>query len=534
MKTYGRYFIDLSASGRVWPASGALISISTWRLSGLHARIFFLVSILFAMGSSESAVSSDYAWLEVEIICNDLPAETVPSFNGPACHAGTYRNVDPQDRVVWASASVEIPERMLETGLPLGLFVSAKAASRFYWNGELLGQNGAPATGPAEETPGKIDAVFHLPRHNVRKGRNELTFVMSAHHGHLRLDAPLQVLAVGPYGNPTDIALHGYLPTFLPLGILLVGTFYFGFLAVKRRDGWATFLPPLAACFSTAQLGTELLRGFTSYSYPFHDIRLLFIVLFASLSGACLLLHVIDRFVDRRKIAVALGGFGVLALTTYYAATYDDKAAFALMSAAAVGAFIAAGAAVRKRPMAAVYAFVLAVCAVGIYETRSTFLDVYYYYLVAALLVFLFFSQIRQFAETDRLRRAEQARADRLELALVEARQKHIPQALSVKGTGTVEKVTIDQLVYCKGARDYVELVIHGAGDKLHSTSLNELEAELPSTFLRVHRSYIVNTQFIARLERDPAGSGTLHLTTGDTVPVSRRIMPSVRKALTQ
>ncbi|WP_353507001.1 LytTR family DNA-binding domain-containing protein [Pseudoalteromonas sp. SCSIO 43201] len=69
-------------------------------------------------------------------------------------------------------------------------------------------------------------------------------------------------------------------------------------------------------------------------------------------------------------------------------------------------------------------------------------------------------------------------------------------------------------------------------GSVLHNNSLSELESTLPATFLRVHRSYIVNTQFITPLSRSASGTGILHLSTGDEVPVSRRVMPKVRDAL--
>ena len=76
------------------------------------------------------------------------------------------------------------------------------------------------------------------------------------------------------------------------------------------------------------------------------------------------------------------------------------------------------------------------------------------------------------------------------------------------------------------------ELHFADGGKRLHSGSLNELEAELPPAFLRVHRSHIVNTAFVESLQREPSGVGRLRMTTGEFVPVSRRIMPTVRRAI--
>lgn len=66
----------------------------------------------------------------------------------------------------------------------------------------------------------------------------------------------------------------------------------------------------------------------------------------------------------------------------------------------------------------------------------------------------------------------------------------------------------------------------------LHTTTLNELDADLSPRFLRVHRSHLVNTHYIERLDRAEGGTGTLHLRGSEPVPVSRRVMPGVRRAL--
>lgn len=62
--------------------------------------------------------------------------------------------------------------------------------------------------------------------------------------------------------------------------------------------------------------------------------------------------------------------------------------------------------------------------------------------------------------------------------------------------------------------------------------SLSEMEDTLPATFLRVHRSHLINVMFVKSLNREPSGTGTLTLVEGSDIPVSRRVMPSVRQAL--
>ena len=95
-----------------------------------------------------------------------------------------------------------------------------------------------------------------------------------------------------------------------------------------------------------------------------------------------------------------------------------------------------------------------------------------------------------------------------------------------------MERITTSQIVRCQGAGGYTEIVLIGGRTVLHSVSLNEIEEALPATFLRVHRSHLINVAFVKSLSRDPSGTGNLRLEEGSDVPVSRRIMPKVRQAL--
>jgi len=95
-----------------------------------------------------------------------------------------------------------------------------------------------------------------------------------------------------------------------------------------------------------------------------------------------------------------------------------------------------------------------------------------------------------------------------------------------------MERIATSQIIHCKGASGYSEIVLIGGRTVLHSATLNEMEETLPATFLRVHRSHLINLMSVKSLNRDPSGTGTLTLTEGANIPVSRRIMPKVRQAL--
>jgi DNA-binding LytR/AlgR family response regulator len=58
-------------------------------------------------------------------------------------------------------------------------------------------------------------------------------------------------------------------------------------------------------------------------------------------------------------------------------------------------------------------------------------------------------------------------------------------------------QVSLDELVWIKSDNKYLELHIKNAKPLLTNNSLNRIEEVLPRSFVRVHKSYIVNLKFV-------------------------------------
>jgi DNA-binding LytR/AlgR family response regulator len=59
-------------------------------------------------------------------------------------------------------------------------------------------------------------------------------------------------------------------------------------------------------------------------------------------------------------------------------------------------------------------------------------------------------------------------------------------------------KILLDHIVYVESLKDYVKVYLEDGKKVLSKYKIGSLEAELPATtFLRVHRSYLINTQKI-------------------------------------
>lgn len=96
------------------------------------------------------------------------------------------------------------------------------------------------------------------------------------------------------------------------------------------------------------------------------------------------------------------------------------------------------------------------------------------------------------------------------------------PARLLVRRGEELRPIDLDRIVSITGADDYAELSTLD-GKHLVTMTLAEFEATLdPAKFVRVHRSRIVNLDFVDRAE--PAGAGRLlvHMRTGEKVSTSR------------
>jgi two-component system LytT family response regulator len=105
-------------------------------------------------------------------------------------------------------------------------------------------------------------------------------------------------------------------------------------------------------------------------------------------------------------------------------------------------------------------------------------------------------------------------------------------ERLVIRDGAEILIIPTDSIDYLRGQDDYVE-VVHGARSSLTQQTLNSLESSLdPRRFVRVHRSYLLHVDRVARLERWSQGSKLAVLHDGRSVPVSRAGEARLRAAL--
>ena len=464
-------------------------------------------------------------------VCPKLPGDNAPpdDYSRPDCWTSDLYAIDVQGRELW----LRIRLNPLPSDQPfVGLLLSMKAASEVFVNGRLVGRNGVPGTDISTELPGHMDAVIPLDARALAEADYRVDLKTSSHNNWLTLRHPIHRIQLVNYTNRQDRVLRYYLPSLVPMGLFLLAVFYFGSLTWHSEHKAVPALLTLLAGLAMLQLLFEVSRGLVAYSYPVQDLRLIAILACSVGFGLSLVAVLAQQFVRHRTgLAVGVTAIGMVAAIVL-APSWDAKTALALLSGGIVSLGLALIGLRQRQPSAKAYvaALVLFILANLIYPVQ--FIDHGFYFLVAAFLVGLMMLQAIAFSR-ERQRQIEQRlRADQLQRALDQVQLERTPQTLSVPTTGSVRPVAVNDLVRIQGAGDYVELHLNDGTELLHNATLNELDAELPSHFLRVHRSHLVNTRCIQHLDRKESGTGTLHLHNGQTVTVSRRIMPGVRRAL--
>lgn len=505
----------------------------------LLSHLCFILCLYTGESFSQSLVSIN---LDTVIICPISSASNeIPSFREAECETKSAGRIDPQNTALWVKATVNIPDDMLKDKQPHSVYISGKAASKIYFNGHYLGSNGSPNAIPNLEQVGKIDAMFYVPANLIEHNTNEIIVKMSSHHGFLTLYSPLNFIGFGTYSDPTYFIHRNLGVSIVPLGALLLGAVYFLVASFSPRKRVNNLLFLLMTSFASLQLFAEISRSLYSYPYPLHDIRLLLIVSLSLLFGVCLLSFVILKLEKNKPYRWIFSGGCLSLMVVWFIPGFDPKAALAILVPSATSAVLLIIQTVKTRSKEwAIYAVVFVLFSATIILTLMTFHDVLFYYIITGVLIFLFVLQAKKLNQEQKDKEAEQALVAKLQFKLEQNQQQTQPSTIKINSAGKIEIIASDQVVYCKAAGDYVEVNLKGHQQRLFTGSLKELESTLPNTFLRVHRSYLVNIEFICSLntkssqQNETSSAGFLQLYNKMEVPVSRRIMPTVRNYIKQ
>ncbi|MBA2406717.1 MAG: response regulator [Chitinophagales bacterium] len=102
---------------------------------------------------------------------------------------------------------------------------------------------------------------------------------------------------------------------------------------------------------------------------------------------------------------------------------------------------------------------------------------------------------------------------------------------LSIKDNAKISVVQSSDILYIESAGNYVSVFIHGK-KFLHKETLQSLEDRLPTSFLRIHKSVIVNSTYITELHSLYNGDYIIKLKTGQELRLSRNYRKNIQHLL--
>ena len=101
------------------------------------------------------------------------------------------------------------------------------------------------------------------------------------------------------------------------------------------------------------------------------------------------------------------------------------------------------------------------------------------------------------------------------------------PKFITISNIDKVNFVKNEEILYCKSTGRYTEFYLTDKRKLVASKSLGEYEELFdPKSFFRIHRSFIVNLNYITNINKK-AGN-YCELTNGQSLPISRRRMESL------
>lgn len=98
----------------------------------------------------------------------------------------------------------------------------------------------------------------------------------------------------------------------------------------------------------------------------------------------------------------------------------------------------------------------------------------------------------------------------------------HQVKRIVIKKQGSVQLIPVSQIRYIQGANIYSEIYLENGKKELSNKSLDILLKILPTSFERIHKSYIVDMGHASELLIQAGSKYLLRMNNGDELPVGR------------
>jgi DNA-binding LytR/AlgR family response regulator len=269
--------------------------------------------------------------------------------------------------------------------------------------------------------------------------------------------------------------------------------------------------------FVLLQLIAEVSRSFVSYEYQWHLLRSFAIWLAAVGWGVSWQWAAWSRTRDSRHRWLIAATVLAAVAVSWFSSGFDNKTTAAIGVLAVMPLAAAIHRVIRAKPDVILLcdgALALALIAM-VLVAPGVLLDRVIYMLLAVHLSTTWFLLY--------------AGNERVEAVTTTSQEKDY---FSVKLAGRQVRIATEDVVYLHAEGNFCELHSNDGKMHLHQDRLGQIMRTPPPGFVRVQRSYAINTRYLSSLQSLEGSRYRAILSTGDEVPVSRYLVAELRELM--
>ncbi len=361
---------------------------------------------------------AELQYSELRVQTGDDPRWADPAWDDADWAVRGFWDLPARAGVQWVRFRV----RMGDDGraaLPGGIMISTVRAYEIFWDGVLLGGNGAPGMNRETEDAGRVDGWFSIPGARCGPGEHVVAMRTSSYRvGFPAATSGFRFLVDASAKLQGLVLREAFVPTLAAGALCMVAlaTLIMWLVAARR----ATLLLLGGVCVSAAAMqALQALRWFFPYPADWHYPVLTAMVALVGVQGVLTVAFVIEHFgVPRRRLL--LGGLvPVLALVSWLSPQRLNLEGAWILAAGMAVSLACAGWAVRRRRRGAWPAGIgLAASALLLLTEAEDFRASFFLKFLPALLG-LIVALAMQLHEERRQAQAAQLTSARLELELL-------------------------------------------------------------------------------------------------------------------
>lgn len=399
---------------------------------------------------------------------------------------------------------------------PIGLMLGGPFSAKVFWDEHMILEKGTVGDAKSTEIAGSIDAITFIPPALLQPGEHQVRLLISTQHLLLHDDSVFHYIWLTPYRESGRRDMRYYAAPLIVLSALLILSLQS--FRIGRSAGNAMHIGLGVYGFSIiVLLCSEVSRSLINYSYPYHELRGIFAWL-SNISAGTALIYTCYRInKNRLSKGLLLAGVAVL-LASYFVPmnSGDERLAldFILLALAPAAVFMLALIKKQISYLITLPIFWLSCVASNLTDT-GLFLDSYHF---IASLILIAGAWLWVYVDFH-----------------VASDEQPEPQGCKEFQISTPQgnrNIAVTECYALKGEGNYTSLLLLDGSSALHQDGLGILMDSAPINFVRVHKSYAVNTTAIVNLKSAPGSKYWAEMTNGEKVAVSRYRVAELRSIL--